>query len=241
MKTQIGITLICAMAMFGLRCGQGVQVSGELKTWHRVTVSFAGPTTSETATPNPFLNYRLDVTFTHGDQMFVVPGYFAADGNAAESSASEGNIWRAHFMPNAEGEWRYTASFRTGENVAISTDSNAGEPTAFDGATGTFVVTATDKQPPDARGNGALQYVGEHYLQFSETGTYFLKGGADSPENFLAYYEFDVAERIARVESETREGEADKVLEEGTHKYEPHRGDFVTFHFDSRRFQPWSK
>ena len=41
-------------------------VSGELKKWHRVTVTWTGPMASETGNPNPFRNYRLNVTFTHG-------------------------------------------------------------------------------------------------------------------------------------------------------------------------------
>ena len=48
---------------------------------------------------------------------------------------------------------------------------------------------------PDAPGflgkGSTLRYVGERYLQWPETGEYFLKGGADSPENFLAYCELD--------------------------------------------------
>ena len=41
------------------------RVQGELKQWHRVTLTFDGPATSEDATPNPFRNYRLNVTFRH--------------------------------------------------------------------------------------------------------------------------------------------------------------------------------
>jgi hypothetical protein len=44
---------------------------------------------------------------------------------------------------------------------------------------------------PDFRAKGMLQYTGEHYFQFAQTKEYFLKGGADSPENFLAYNEID--------------------------------------------------
>ena len=36
-----------------------------------------------------------------------------------------------------------------------------------------------------------LQYDGTRYLKHSGNGEIFLKGGADSPENFLAYREFD--------------------------------------------------
>jgi hypothetical protein len=168
-------------------------VTGELKKWHNVTVTFSGPWTHEAADPNPFSDYRLDVTFTHSDtgREIGVPGYYAADGNAAHSSAGGGDRWRVHFRPDAEGEWTYAASFRIGANVAISDNPLAGTPDYFDGATGSFDVGPTDKTGRDFRGKGVLAYVGEPYLRFAETGEYFLKGGADSPENFLAYYEFD--------------------------------------------------
>src|SRR4030042_2493174 len=72
------------------------EVSGELKKWHKVTLTFTGPQTGEEAEPNPFRDYRLNVTFTHGDKRYVVPGYYTADGNAAETGAKSGNKWRVH-------------------------------------------------------------------------------------------------------------------------------------------------
>ncbi len=181
------LSLLVSLAATGY--GQG-KISGELKKWHKVTLDFVGPTSSETATPNPFTDYRLDVMFKNGAQSFVVPGYFAADGNAANTSADSGNVWRVHFAPNATGEWTYRVSFRTGKNVAVggTTGASAG---FMDGATGAFQVGPTDKKGRDLRGKGLLQYVGKHHLRFAETGEYFLKCGADAPENFLAYADFD--------------------------------------------------
>ncbi|MFW2374927.1 MAG: DUF5060 domain-containing protein, partial [Cellulophaga baltica] len=40
-------------------------LDGELKRWHKVSLTFNGPNTNETATPNPFSDYRLEVVFTH--------------------------------------------------------------------------------------------------------------------------------------------------------------------------------
>src|SRR5690606_38932338 len=59
------------------------------------------------------------------------------------------------------------------------------------GATGTFTVQPSDKTGADFRGKGVLRHVGERYLRFSGTGEAFLKGGASSPENLLAYQGFD--------------------------------------------------
>ena len=170
------------------------EVSGELKKWHKVTLTFDGPQTSEQADPNPFLDYRLNVVFTHSASgtRLVVPGYYATDGNAANTSADSGNKWRAHLAPTQTGTWDYLVSFREGTDIAVSAAEDAGESGGFmDGATGSFEVGPTDKTGRDLRAKGLLQYVGEHYLRFAETGEYFLKAGADAPENFLSYADFD--------------------------------------------------
>ncbi len=167
-------------------------VSGELRKWHKVTISFDGPNTSETATPNPFTNYKLQVTFTNGNTTYNVPGYYAADGNTANSSATSGNKWLVHFAPDQTGTWTYTASFRQGTDVALNTSPTAGSSAGFmDGETGTFNIAATNKTGRDHRGKGRLKYVGQHYLQHQETGDYFVKMGADAPENTFAYNDFD--------------------------------------------------
>jgi len=170
-------------------------VGGELKQWHKVTLSLDGPFAHERDNaPNPFLDYRMTVTFQHesGSPRYVVPGYFAADGNAANTSAESGTTWRAHVSPDKTGTWTYRVSFVKGKQVAVS--SAAGSPVAnCDGKTGSFVVKATDKTGVDLRGKGRLQYVGTHHLRFAGSGEYFLKCGADAPENFLAYRDFDGA------------------------------------------------
>lgn len=168
------------------------QISGELKKWHKITLTFEGPKMSETSTPNPFLDYRLNVEFHNGGKTYLVPGYYAADGNAGQTGASEGNKWRVHFAPDTTGTWKYTVSFRGGNQVAVSDDPLAGMSIGkLDGFQGHFEVGPTDKTGRDHRGKGRLQYVGKRYLQFAETGEYFLKQGADAPENFLSYADFD--------------------------------------------------
>ncbi len=171
-----------------------VKITGELKQWHKVTLTFDGPDTSETADPNPFMDYRLNVKFTHQKtgKSYLVPGYYAADGDAANTSADSGNKWRAHLAPDATGTWKYEVSFRQGKNVAVADAADAGKPSKpLDGKTGSFKIGPTDKTGRDMRAKGLLKYVGKHHLQFAGTGEYFLKCGADAPENFLAYKEFD--------------------------------------------------
>lgn len=197
---------------------QEVQISGELQRWHRVTLTFTGEELSENGDPNPFLDYRLNVTFSKGDRRIVVPGYFAADGEAAESSATQGTKWRVHFSPDETGTWTYRASFRRGRAIAVSTDPRAGEATGFDGASGQFSVAESDKTGRDFRAHGRLQYIGERYLRFAQSEQYFLKGGADSPENFLGYTDFDGT--YYGGDREHRRGESAPNL--GLHAYEPH-------------------
>ena len=197
--------------------GPQANLSGELQVWHTVTLAFDGPETSENAEPNPFTDYRLDVTFTGPGGDLVVPGFFAADGRSAETSADSGSTWLVRFSPNAEGRWSYRASFRAGPGIALADDPAAGQPAAFDGASGEFMVEGFDKQPPDFRSRGRLEYVGERYPRFAGDGTYFLKGGADSPENLLAYVDFD-----ATRDHDAESGRRDAFL----HRYEPHLQDW---------------
>jgi len=168
--------------------GQG-SVSGELKRWHKVTVDFPGPTSGETAKPNPFLHYRLNVAFRHGDSQYVVPGYFAGDGEGGP----DGNTWRVHFAPPTTGAWTYRASFRAGFQVNVDNDPDAGSPTYCDGGSGQFTVAESDQSGADFRAadNGLLRNSGHHYLTFAGSGQPWVKGGPDIPENLLGYDGFD--------------------------------------------------
>ncbi|MEZ4905314.1 MAG: DUF5060 domain-containing protein [Spirosomataceae bacterium] len=188
MRQQL-FTFLLLIGVFSNLSAQ--QLLGEQKKWHKITLNFEGPQTSELALPNPFTYYRLEVTFTHesGYPVMVIPGYYAADGQAANSSATSGNTWRAHFAPPKIGRWSYVVSFKAGENIAIN---EGGLSAGFmDGQKGNFEVQNSDKIAPDNRAKGRLTYMGTRYLQFAETGENFLKIGADSPENMLHYADFD--------------------------------------------------
>jgi hypothetical protein len=189
MKLSLMSLVLILICTFVVSCGgnSGV-VTGELKTWHRICLTVDGPGADEQDEINPFLDHRFDVTFTNGTNSFVVPGFFAAGGNAGETSATGGTKWRAYFTPNTPGVWHYTAFLRSGKNIAIAEDPSGVQPTVFSGS---FTVSPTDKTAPDFRAKGILEYTGGHYLQFAGTKEYYLKGGADSPENFLAYEEID--------------------------------------------------
>ncbi|MCD6355591.1 MAG: DUF5060 domain-containing protein [Prolixibacteraceae bacterium] len=82
---------------------QKVKVEGELQQWHKVTLVLNGRETAEWAKENPFLDYKLEATFTNGKESYTVPGFFAADGDAAETSTDEGNVWKIRFRPDKAG------------------------------------------------------------------------------------------------------------------------------------------
>jgi hypothetical protein len=233
----------------------GATVSGELRQWHKVTLTMDGPRASQYGQtllvvdqasetlaldvrpnagppgrlgfmhPNPFLDYRLTVTFTHesGVPSYAVPGYFAADGNAAETGALSGNKWRAHLSPDKPGVWSWKVAFVAGVDVSVDPD-NPGRPyVPYDGLTGTFTVAETDKAAPDFRARGRLAYVGERYLRFLGSNEYFLKGGTDSPETLLAYVDFDGTKTMHVPDRRGWIGPADG---HGLHEYAAHKQDW---------------
>ena len=168
-------------------------MTGELKTWHKVTLTVDGPYAHEQDNqPNPFTDFRMKVKFSHADGVsYVVPGYFAADGDAANSSAESGTKWRVHFAPDRAGRWQYEIGFQQGPLAALDAEVAADPVPPIHGKAGTIDVKPSDKKQRDLRAHGRLQYVGRHYLQFAASGQYFLKIGADAPETLLGYSDFD--------------------------------------------------
>ncbi len=189
-KSIFIISIFCIFLFQNSIIGQ--DITGELKKWHKITLSFEGPETSELAEENPFLTYRLNVIFAHvaSGKSYKIPGYYATDGNAANTSAESGNIWKVHFSPDEIGEWTYSVDFHKGKWAAVRNSKKLKSAEFMDGLSGAFTIAPTDKSGRDFRGKGMLQYVGERYLKF-QNGEYFLKCGSDAPENFLAYNKFD--------------------------------------------------
>jgi hypothetical protein len=170
-----------------------VEVSGELKTWHKITLTLDGPYAHEQDNkPNPFTDYRMEVVFKHGaGETFRVPGYFAADGNAGHTSAKSGIKYRAHFAPNKPGDWSWETVFLSGDYAAVDSHAKTTPVRNYHGKTGSFKVAPSDKSGRDLRAHGQLRYVGKRYLHFAGSKEYFLKVGADAPETLLAYADFD--------------------------------------------------
>lgn len=179
---------------------QTSEVSGILKKWHKITVSVNIPSTIFYETHSTFADHRLDVIFTNqfGTQVRV-PGFFAADGNAANTGATVGSQFKAYLRPDATGSWTYKALFYKGTGVATMPVGSLPSPTyTLNGVVGS--IGANDKSAPDLRSKGRLEYQStgsaseKRYLRFNQTGEYFLKLGPDSPENLLNYADFDFAD-----------------------------------------------
>lgn len=219
MKNLIYIFFIALFFSCQTQSKQEVQIKGELQQWHKITLVLSGPETSEWAKENPFLDYNLEATFTKGDKSYKVPGYFAADGNAAETSADEGNIWKVHFCPDEVGTWNYKISFRKGKDIAVINGENHGGAVPLDGSEGILNIVKSDKTGKDFRAKGRIVNGGKGYFKFQGTDEIWIKNGADSPENFLAYADFDQTLRFS-LKTEVREGEADP--KKSLHKYESH-------------------
>lgn len=191
-----------------------------VQKFHALEIDFSGPELSETAIPNPFTDYRLDVEFKHAYGTKLVRGFYAADGNAANTSADKGRVWRVRFTPEFEGEWVYSAKLRTGKNIAITDNFVDDNQVQITNNSGSFFVTKSDKELPDFRAKGFLDSDGP-YFRFRNSDQHWLKMGANSPENILGFYQFDGNYRHGQNE---RDGEASAGAD--LHRFEAHTQDW---------------
>ncbi len=169
--------LVAGLALVNAQRAGGaneITVSGELRQWHKVTLTLAesaGRRDGECAEPISGLSPVAVFTHESGTPSYSVPGYFAGDGNAANSSATSGNKWRAHLAPDKTGRWNYRYSVCQRKRRRASAGGSAGQAVApLHGRTGTIQIAASDKRAPDFRARGRLQYAGKHYLQFAGSG-----------------------------------------------------------------------
>ncbi len=163
------------------------RIQGAMKKYQTVSIHFEGPRLSANdRSPNPFLDYRLQVLFrAPSGREYNVAGFFNGDGKGKNS----GNCWTVRFTPVEKGKYAFTARFEKGEKIAVQPLKTEGQPVDFDGTSGSFRVKRTGKNARGFHKKGVLTCSGTHYLRFSD-GTYWLKGGTDSPEDFLAYKGF---------------------------------------------------
>ncbi len=223
---KIGFALSFAV-LFGLPPAIAEVNAAEIFHPHQtVTIDFIGPATSESDEINPFTDIRLEVEFRcdhpGGNVSMRIPGFYAADGNAAETSADSGPFWKCRFAAPVAGTWHYTASLRTGPDIAISDDPAAGRALPLDDNQGQLTVTdwPANQVTEDFRTRGTLTTQNGYY-RLSKTDELWIKAGTNSPENLLAYEGFDGTERMTAT---SRKGEAKTGNQ--IHRFDPHAGDW---------------
>jgi lysophospholipase L1-like esterase len=167
------IAALLVLNLEQLRVWAFQQSSSSDPVWSKVEISLNGPDSIGMGSPNPFL-IDVFVTFTSSQGgTYVVPAFYDGDGNGS----LDGSVWKVRFTPDVPGTWDYVSS--------------SSEP-MLDGQSGSFEVSSNDgcqaylpNGLPDFQCVGRLSYAGEHYLRFSG-GTYWLKAGANEPEDLLA-------------------------------------------------------
>ena len=196
---MIRVLSLVIVAFMLLGCGTKtpeVTVEGDLKAGEVITISYEGPNVAEES--KTFTDYAMWVSFWQSSsegpvgKQYFVNGYFAGDGNSADSNTTTGKTWEAKLVIPNEGNWFYVVRFIHAPNFAI-TQSVDDEHADYFIDEGILHIEAKtyDSQSTDFRKKGMLQDVKARYLQFSGTKDYFLKTGAGSPENILAYTDFD--------------------------------------------------
>ena len=197
----------------------GQQISGELKQWHDVVLTFDGPSTSETAEPNPFLNYRLNVTFTKGAKKYTGSGllhrrwqrrrnerYGRQQVARSLCAGRGGRMELPSVVPRGSrgcGEPRFPApASAVAPDGTSRARSRSPRPTRRAATIARREPCATSAST--TRGTQA-------------SGKYFIQTGTQSPENFFAYWEFD---------DTVDHGGAENKLKDGLHRYEPHVKDW---------------
>lgn len=125
-----------------------------------------------------FTDFRMDLHVeADTGETFIVPGYFAGESYADFDGEGLYPQWHAKFRPSKAGAYTVTSAFCAGELRAI-----AEEPcTDFSGYSKTIEITEVRR--PLTQGP-------TRYLQRPD-GSVFLKTGAGSPENILAYADID--------------------------------------------------
>ena len=185
---KINALPLLVLCLFGAHSTFGQKV---YRQYQPVIFDFEILSTDETAKENPFTSYRLQVEFSLEGEVMSVPGFYAADGNAAESGASSGGVWRVIFTPDLPGSWKYEVSFKTGPAIAMEEDYYTGEAvTPHDGKSGLLQVLPVAETAVGFEKTGRLLYNNSRYL-YTANGEPLLKFGANSPENFLAYTDID--------------------------------------------------
>ncbi|HXS68453.1 MAG TPA: DUF5060 domain-containing protein [Candidatus Polarisedimenticolia bacterium] len=103
-----------------------------VEQWGLFEVALNGPTNG-----NPFLDVKFSAKFTQGDSTIEANGFYDGDG-----------IYRVRFMPDKQGEWRYT------------TESSSPE---LNGKSGEFTVTT-----PSPKNHGPVRVAHTYHFAYAD-------------------------------------------------------------------------
>ena len=163
---SLGVVVLTLWPTLFASAGQDLGNIGIYSKWSKVEITLQGPSSNGLSNSNNPFKESIDVVFTGPDgQKFQVPGFYDGDGKGGMN----GNVWKVRFSSNKTGQWSFT-----------STSNNS----LLNGYKGTFSVSTPSGNAKGFAKWGRLEYVGGHYLKFAD-GPYWLKGGADEPEDFL--------------------------------------------------------
>ena len=173
------------------------KIEGAGQVWNVQTLSFKGPAIAEGR--EAFTDYSLVVDFENHTEdgppkHHTVQGYYAGDGDAGETGANSGSIWTVKFVPDRGGHWLYEARLISAPNINLRQGlSEDAELTFQQDWAGGMDIKPADLDPgaADFTRRGKLADVKGRYLEYAGTGEPFIKTGAGSPENLLAYSGFD--------------------------------------------------
>lgn len=203
-----------------------MSLEGERFKWNTLTFDYVSDVSyGELGTPNPFKDVMYLIEFlSPSNKTYKVFGYFAADGNSANTGNFTGKIFRAHFTPNEIGKWmfRYVFVQSTDINLYTFEDFPFIIPFSYSFEVGSKALFASDLRTL------GVAIPDKGYLTF-ENGKRFIKVGVDSPENLLAYYAFDNTSKkggsgndLTGTSSYTVDGVKYNYKGDGLHHYEPH-------------------
>ena len=162
-------------------------MTGELKQWHKVTLTLDGPFAHERdKQPNPFTDLAFNVTFTHESGSPEIQGarLLRRGWRRGEHQRRIRHEMACASLAGQSGR-SGTTPFPSPEAKTRRSKAAASRSQPFDGMSGSFTIAASDKTGRDFRAQGRLQYVGKHHLQFAGSKEYFLKAGPDAPETLL--------------------------------------------------------
>lgn len=144
-----------------------------------------------------FMDFRYDIILTQGDHSVTVPGYWSASDPSSSATADAGSYWTANFRFDRLGYWTVERRFCQGEGVAIAAEPSLGRYECETDTLRFFVEDFSNADPIRYPRNWRNYTVDGETLTQGDSryltvgGKPFIKTGAGSPENILAYADFD--------------------------------------------------